>query len=392
VVGFVKSNALESLYAPTIIGFGWESGAAAFCSIFKRRRELRLSQCFMGSKFMSNDLFVVWTTFCRRPRGGITAQVIADAIRELAILQQYLYTESGGSGIKILCIATGVPDEFIPEQERLLPNKGDLIKAVSVELGFERDTHKEWDVEGTDPQDRKEEDSVIGLRGRWKAPIGRAKSYDKPLPSPVERGRGRSWQEMVVSNPIDSSSLRSESSIRQSEVVRPSLAARLMTARTSSPEETILRLQNRPESWVSFRQAFFSSWSTFQKVTESRIMASLTWLHSADGPDCTTLFVPEHQSDVGALKEFKYGQIYDELNRVIIESQLRYQKNPEGFLSEDLHSDGDPLASQPVSCHVLYSGDYASSKLDSLSAVCKEVAQRQGALRTPASLTFVPDA
>ena len=35
VVGFVKSNSLEAIYSPSIIAFGFESGAAAFCSVLK---------------------------------------------------------------------------------------------------------------------------------------------------------------------------------------------------------------------------------------------------------------------------------------------------------------------------------------------------------------------
>ena len=73
VLGFVKSNALESVYAPAIIAFGWESGAAAFCSIFKKRRSREISEGVLAPNGTpkAQDLMVVWTTFCRRPRDGI---------------------------------------------------------------------------------------------------------------------------------------------------------------------------------------------------------------------------------------------------------------------------------------------------------------------------------
>ena len=63
----------------------------------------------------TQDLLVVWTTFCRRPRDGVmTAKVIADAIRELVKLQTYLYDQAGKNGVKIICVATGVPPEWTP--------------------------------------------------------------------------------------------------------------------------------------------------------------------------------------------------------------------------------------------------------------------------------------
>ena len=42
IVGFVKSNSLEAIYSPSIIAFGFESGAAAFCSLLKVAFKMKL--------------------------------------------------------------------------------------------------------------------------------------------------------------------------------------------------------------------------------------------------------------------------------------------------------------------------------------------------------------
>ena len=43
----------------------------------------------------------------------------------------------------------------------------------------------------------------------------------------------------------------------------------------------------------------------------SRVESAITWLNQPDGPDYTTIFVPEQASDREQLRDFKYADIYD---------------------------------------------------------------------------------
>jgi len=51
-----------------------------------------------------------------------------------------------------------------------------------------------------------------------------------------------------------------------------------------------------------------------------------------------------------------------EVNKSIIEQQLRYCKNPADFLNGNVDESGDPRNPLTTACAVLYSGDYASDK------------------------------
>ena len=57
-----------------------------------------------------------------------------------------------------------------------------------------------------------------------------------------------------------------------------------------------------------------------------------------------------------------------EVNRSIIEQQLRYCKNPSEFLSSNVDEAGDPVNPMTTACAVLYSGDYASDKKSTLES------------------------
>jgi hypothetical protein len=175
VIGFLKSNALESLYAPALIGFAWESGAAAFCSILKRRRSRELHEGVLNFNSRSSavraktqDLLVVWTTFCRRPRDGVmTAKVVGDAVRELVKLQSYLYEQAGKNGVKIICVATGVPPEWTPSSENLLSSCVDLGKDVAIELNIPQEASRTWsDLAPIDDNENEDEDDGEDLNPR----------------------------------------------------------------------------------------------------------------------------------------------------------------------------------------------------------------------------------
>ena len=397
VIGFLKSNALESVYAPALIGFAWESGAAAFCSIFKKRRIRELSDGMnrevTGTK--TQDLLVVWTTFCRRPRDGImTAKVIGDAVRELVQLQSYLYEQAGKNGVKIICVATGVPPEWTPSSENLLSDCVYLGNDVAAELGINQESSRVWSETPDIDEDESEKDDVVSresLVDRFQSSISIAqhniaKSRRGSAPSVKSAGTQSLEAELISRNTMQNSSSR------PSSFINPMSRESLNTAVAATPEETIFRLQNRPESWVSVRDALTRKWKTVLSTIDSRVGASIQWLNSEGGPDCTTFFVPEHQSDSATLREFKYNDIYDEVNRSIIENQLRYQKNPQEFVDGSFHEDNDPQSPNAITAHILYSGDYASSKLDSLKSVVDRVSRVQTKLRVPASLEFVPDA
>jgi hypothetical protein len=407
VIGFLKSNALESVYSPAIIGFAWESGAAAFCSIFKKRRAIELSDNGVLSADSINaktqDLFVVWTTFCRRPRDGVmTAKVVADAIRELVKLQAYLYEQAGKNGVKIICVATGVPPEWTPESENLLSKCTDLGAEVAVELGIDQEVNRTWlpaidDNEDEEDEDEEKTTSRSSVSEAIRSSVSIVRSNIKSAPSRSKSSGSRhSGGGDLTTELVGKSSAPSQSRDtfhRRSSFINPGGRESLATAAGASPEETIFRLQNRPESWISVRDALTRRWKNVCATVDERVGASIQWLNSEGGPNCTTFFVPEHQSDSETLKQFKYNDIYDEVNRSIIENQLRYQKNPHEFVDGNFsEEDNDPQNSNAITAHVLYSGDYASSKLDSLKSVVDRVADGQSKLRVPASLEFVPDA
>lgn len=154
---------------------------------------------------------------------------------------------------------------------------------------------------------------------------------------------------------------------------------------------TVLQCQAREESWVPFRHALGSTWKEFKGHLNRRISNTLRWLYSDQGPDYTTLYVTEHRSDVGLLREFKYDTIYNEVNKALISEQIKYCKNSVEYMSNTLDKDGDPVNASSISCHVLYSGDYSSTKKDSLEGVCREIVRNDRTHRNPAYIHFVSD-
>lgn len=97
IIGFIKSNSFGACFSPCIIAFGFESGAAAFCSMLKHRMFLRnqVEETSTGiKKSLLTDLCVVWTTFPRRKTDTVTASDVTIALRELEALQQFLYDSS----------------------------------------------------------------------------------------------------------------------------------------------------------------------------------------------------------------------------------------------------------------------------------------------------------
>lgn len=162
-----------------------------------------------------------------------------------------------------------------------------------------------------------------------------------------------------------------------------------------TPEERLsifLQIQAKEESWVPLRHALASKWSVFKGCLEFRIHSLFKWLYDDQGPDYTSIFITEHMSDIDIFRDFRYQDIYNEINRVVLENQLRYCKNPKEFLGNTISSTGDPVNSSDVSCAVLYSGDFQSAKKDQLAALVKTCQEAEEARsKHPATLSFVPD-
>jgi hypothetical protein len=154
---------------------------------------------------------------------------------------------------------------------------------------------------------------------------------------------------------------------------------------------TVVQCQAREESWIPMRHALGSTWKEFKSQLNRRISNTLRWLYSDEGPDYTTLYVTEHRSDVGLLREFKYDTIYNEVNQALISEMLKYCKNSSEYMTNEVDKDGDPVNSSTISCHVLYSGDYSSTKKDSLEGVCRTVVKNERTHRSPAYIHFVSD-
>lgn len=154
---------------------------------------------------------------------------------------------------------------------------------------------------------------------------------------------------------------------------------------------TVVQCQAREESWIPMRHALGSTWKEFKGQLNRRISNTLRWLYSDEGPDYTTLYVTEHRSDVGLLREFKYDTIYNEVNQALISEMLKYCKNSVEYMTNEVDNDGDPIHSSTISCHVLYSGDYSSTKKDSLEGVCRAVVKQERTHRSPAYIHFVSD-
>jgi hypothetical protein len=163
VLGFVKSHSLEAMHLPCVIAFGYESGSAAFCSMLRQRMKMRThienshasSSGSLNSKASTSpsvgvrisaltDLCVIWCQFMKRPRGrDIRAQDIITACKELVALQEYLYSNSGGRGVKMLFVCTGVPQEWTPDPECIVHRtkslESEVARALNVSLSPEKD-------------------------------------------------------------------------------------------------------------------------------------------------------------------------------------------------------------------------------------------------------------
>lgn len=353
VVGFMKSNSLEAMHSPCLIAFGFESGSAAFCSMLKRRTQMR-EEIEKVAKIVNvselTDICVVWTQFMRASKHGVKASEIANAVRELSALQQYIYENSGGRGVKILFVTTGVPLEWTPNPECVVHCTNNLDDAVAAELGYPRINSQErpsWHAPevGSIPSGDYRPSLTARLRSSLSSWIpdskGRLSSVNeddraKGSVSFVEPDRSRSKIKSSNSalmvgldrisegskNPITSIDEESgqfshedrDYNIRLSSLM--SVKHQFAKKSNVSAIEMLLQVHNKEESWVPLRHALGSNWSTFKKNLDYRVGSAINWLYQPDGPDYTAIFITEHQSDIPLLRDFKYSEIYDGKRKV----------------------------------------------------------------------------
>jgi hypothetical protein len=139
----MKSNSLDSIHAPRVVAFGWESGAAAFCSLFQRREEYVYSEFSDRNVFVYNkDLLVVWCSFCAKKK-TYTVEDLIQIVQENANFQKNLFMSSSardedaerGKYVrpKIIFIYTSVPKQFTPIREHpaaLPPTKEEEVQRI----------------------------------------------------------------------------------------------------------------------------------------------------------------------------------------------------------------------------------------------------------------------
>eukprot|EP01038_Epipyxis_sp_PR26KG_P005024 gene5024-7012_t len=415
VMGFTKSNVSEALYSPCVIAYTFESGAAATCSLLRNRCTMRnhienlMKRAFSISSELGQspsvkndhptgltDLCVVWTTFTKRGKKAIDAELVSKCALELAQLQSFLHENSGGRTVKMLFVTTGVPIEWTPDEECIIPKRSGVEEQVASILGYSPDIvrREAWrEVSIIEPFNRGGENDDLDERNNSIFGLS-VITRDEQINEFKEPENSKSGER---SGPIlkQNSNDPRRSSLFNIKLYNHNDIMSLSTNRPNGsidPISLLLQVHSKEESWVPMRHALGASWKEFKRILDRRVESAIRWLCMPNGPDFTTLFVTEHESDVHALKDFRYSEIYDEINRSIMESQLRYTKNPEEFLDDKLDNDDrDPINPSPIACSILYSGDFSSSKKSHLYSTLCRVKEAQQNVRVPAALTFVPD-
>lgn len=366
----MKSNALNSLFTPGLIAFGWDSGAAAFCSILRRRlsqRELfkrKLSTQATGETPQTStssdelhpsgedeillrgnpDLLVVWSPFMGR--GKADPATIATKIEEMVQFQTHMHLHCGGKGTKMIFILTSVPAEWTLPGERLMDRGVTLVNEVQDFMHTKsQDGPRNPIIELTSAAD---EIGDLEARG----------SHGHNLPT------------------IDD--------IRYS--------FRLSRSVNMSHQEQLMQYHQNPNCWIPMPVAIARPYAEFVSLLDDRMTAILREMHTIDGPDIATFFVTSSESEVEEMGVFKYEWVYDEVNRSIIDAQVKYLKNPAVSTSGQSASNEEPTSAHPIAVDVLCSCDYSTTKMDQLRKSVKKVADNQKTVPVPASLNFVPDA
>jgi hypothetical protein len=142
VLGFVKSHSLEAMHLPCVIAFGYESGSAAFCSLLRERMRMRTHVEDSSKRVRVSeltDICVIWCQFMKKPRGrDLVPGDVVKAVKELVAMQEFLYSNSGGRGVKMLFVCTGVPQEWTPDPESIVHRtksfESDVAKALNVKM------------------------------------------------------------------------------------------------------------------------------------------------------------------------------------------------------------------------------------------------------------------
>lgn len=367
MIGFVKSNALESLHAPRIIAFGWESGAAAFCSLLRRRSENRFKESQLFNPYgddekssfsinnpsddvemnYSRDLIVVWCQFSKER--STSSRSVIQALEEIAGFQKFMYESSNkidnnGTPIcspKILFIVSSVPVLFTPDKEVC----GATEASVDAQRDkIVRDVHNHFNFSSTANQSNSTQQSeFVEISERNSNAI-----FGYKLP------------------PKKVSNFRSSYSPKNNTFV-----------------SDILQSRDDPNCWLPMKALINNRAKDVSRYLQRVVKSNLLGMHiPGNNTHVRTLFLAIHDSDDGIISDFKYDKAYSRINKAIIEIQLQFLKNPEAVLAASKDEEGfidteDPPNSYDVAADVLYSGEYKGSKLDQLRMVVEKVQMEQ---------------
>ena len=293
-------------------------------------------------------------------RENPTPAVIQAKLQEMAEFQSYMHLHCGGKGTKMIFILTSIPNEWTLPGERLMDRKRLII------------------------------DDVNNLFTSSGNPIVEMASsaFGDAEGSPDNDGEGE------VKEPDEESSRHTTTHVPCIDDIRYSFRMSRTVARTNVDQ--MLHYHQNPNCWIPVADAMGRRYKQFVDLLDTRMTAILREMHLPDGPDIATFFVTSSESDREEMSTFKYEGIYDEVNRSILDAQVRFLKNPSVSLRpltrDGKDEDKEPVPANPIAVDILCSCDYSTTKMDQLRKCVRQVVLGQKHVAVPASLNFVPDA
>jgi hypothetical protein len=290
------------------------------------------------------DLLVVWSPFMGR--GKADPATITSKIEEMAQFQTHMHLHCGGKGTKMIFILTSVPAEWTLPGERLMDRGVTLVNEVRDLIETNLDGSNRAIADLTSAANESEDLEARGSQQR---------NFNLPTIHDIR------------------------------------FSYRLSRSVNASHQQQLMLYHANPHCWIPMPVAIARPYAEFVTLLDDRMTAILREMHTMDGPDIATFFVTSSESEVEEMGVFKYEWVYDEVNRSIIDAQLKYLKNPLASTSPQ-SSNEEPIAANPIAVDVLCSCDYSTTKMDQLRKSVKKVADNQKTVPVPASLNFVPDA
>lgn len=292
------------------------------------------------------------------------AASIKAKIEEMANLQSYMHLHSGGAGTKIIFILTSIPNEWALAGERL-QSRSPLINDAVDQL-FQVSSDSRRPTESSNP--------ILELSRLNKDP---------------ESGGHQEWK--TDSHRDERATLESSHKERLTiDEIRYTF--QMSRSASVSYQDHIRNYHKNEQCWIPMVDALTHRYSEFVELLDDRITALISEMHSDNGPDVMTLFIPASEAEVEEMVTFKYERIYDEINRSIMDAQLRYLKNP-SFSTSGLNcKKEEPTPAYSIAVDVLCSCDYSTTKMDQLRKSVNKVSESQQQLPVPAYINFVPDA